>query len=221
MQFAQRQVFALAALLTSLAASAAAPTEVPQSVVKVAQANITRDTLRAPIRILASDEFEGRGPATRGDALARLYLATELETLGLKPGGENGGWEQSFDIVGVKAKLPASWDFTSQAKGGGKVSLGLSDDYIASSGVQSETAGFKDAGVVFVGYGIQAPPHLQRQQHVLLHHVDVEPGLFRHAQHEGPAVLQHRGSHRAVSQHLDCGFAGDAALLGQQHAFGG
>ena len=116
-------------------ATLAAPAayEVPEPVSRVAKAQITPAALRAPIRILASDEFEGRGPATRGDALARLYLSTELETLGYQPGGANGSWEQPFDIVGIKAKLPATWDFT--AKGGSKVSLRLSDDYVAGSGV--------------------------------------------------------------------------------------
>ena len=148
-------LFAALTILASVAALAAAPSyDVPAAVVKVALTQITRDTLRAPIRILASDEFEGRGPATRGDALARLYLSTELETLGLQPGGEKGSWEQPFDIVGVKAKLPATWDFTAK---GGLVSLKLGDDYIAGSGVQTPTAGFDNAQLVFVGYGIEAP----------------------------------------------------------------
>ena len=136
------RVPALAALLSAVAAQAAAPaTDIPAAVTKVAQAHITPATLRAPIRILASDEFEGRGPATRGDALARLYLSTELETLGFRPGGEKGGWEQPVDIVGIKAKLPASWDFTGPGKdNAGKVSLKLSDDYIAGSGVQTPSA---------------------------------------------------------------------------------
>jgi Zn-dependent M28 family amino/carboxypeptidase len=151
------RVPALAALLSAVAAQAAAPsTDIPAAVARVAQAHITPATLRAPIRILASDEFEGRGPATRGDALARLYLSTELETLGFKPGGENGGWEQPVDIVGIKAKLPATWDFTGK---GGPVSLKLSDDYIAGSGVQTPTAAIKDASLVFVGYGIEAPEY--------------------------------------------------------------
>jgi len=70
----------LGALFTAVSAFAAAPA-IPDAVARTGAAHITRDTLRAPIRILASDEFEGRGPATRGDALARLYLSTELETL--------------------------------------------------------------------------------------------------------------------------------------------
>src|SRR3954471_2146012 len=117
---------ALAALL-SVTALAASPTDIPGAVAALAEGHITAATLRAPIRILASDEFEGRGPATRGDALTRLYLSTELETLGLRPGGQNldksGGWEQAFDIVGIKAKLPATWDFTGK---NGPVSLKLS-----------------------------------------------------------------------------------------------
>ena len=145
------------AILGVAAAHGAGPSDaIPPAVADSAKAHLTRDTLRAPIRILASDEFEGRGPATRGDSLARLYLSTELETLGLKPGGEAGGWEQAFDIVGVKAKLPASWDFKSK---GGNVSLRLGDDYIAGSGVQTPTAAIDDAQLVFVGYGIEAPEY--------------------------------------------------------------
>ena len=147
---------ALVAVLSATAGAASSSADVPAAVAAVAKAQITPATLRAPIRILASDEFEGRGPATRGDALARLYLSTELETLGLKPGGEKGGWEQPFDIVGVKAKLPATWDFTGN---GGSTSLKLGDEYIAGSGVQTPTASIDNAPLVFVGYGIEAPEY--------------------------------------------------------------
>jgi len=49
---------------------------------QAAQAQITRNTLEAPIRFLADDLLEGRGPATRGDELALLYLANELRSMG-------------------------------------------------------------------------------------------------------------------------------------------
>jgi len=150
------RMFASATLLIVTAATAAAPGDIPAPVAQVAKGAITRDTLRAPIRILASDEFEGRGPATRGDALARLYLSTALEALGYLPGGEHRTWEQGFDIVGIKAKLPATWDFKGKS---GSISLKLSDDYIAGSGVQTPTASITDAPLVFVGYGIEAPEY--------------------------------------------------------------
>jgi hypothetical protein len=44
-----------------------------------AAAVITPELLRAHVKFLASDLLEGRGPSTRGDALAREYVATELE----------------------------------------------------------------------------------------------------------------------------------------------
>ena len=157
MHYTKPALVAITMLAARATLAAPAAYEVPEPVSRVAKAQITPAALRAPIRILASDEFEGRGPATRGDALARLYLSTELETLGYQPGGANGSWEQPFDIVGIKAKLPATWDFT--AKGGSKVSLRLSDDYVAGSGVQTPTAAINDAQLVFVGYGIEAPEY--------------------------------------------------------------
>jgi Zn-dependent M28 family amino/carboxypeptidase len=156
MKFMHRTALIVAcAILESTAAQAATPA-IPDAVAKVAKAQITPDILRAPIRFLASDELEGRGPATRGDALARLFLASQLESLGFQPGGENGSYEQTVDVVGVTAKLPTTWDFTGK---GGDISLKWSDDYIAGSGVQQPTAEIKDAPLVFVGYGIEAPEY--------------------------------------------------------------
>jgi hypothetical protein len=77
---------ALASAVLATVAFAQAP-PVPPTVEHAAKMYITRSTLEAPIRFLASDALEGRGPATRGDQLARLYLATQLEGLGFQPGG--------------------------------------------------------------------------------------------------------------------------------------
>jgi Zn-dependent M28 family amino/carboxypeptidase len=149
------------ALLTATSALAAQPAvDIPASVDATARAQITRGALEAPIRFLSDDLLEGRGPATRGDALARRYLAAELQSLGYLPGAPGGKWEQPVDVVGVTAQLPAQWTFKGRGKTRGKeVSLKLSDDFIAGSGVQSDSAGFSNAGLVFVGYGIEAPEY--------------------------------------------------------------
>jgi len=147
---------ALAAVVFVSAYAATPSFEIPAAVEAAAKAQITPAALSAPIRFLASDELEGRGPATRGDALARRYLAAELESLGYQPGGENGTWEQAVDVVSVTAKLPATWSFTGK---NGNVDLKWSEDYIAGSGVQTPSAEIKDAGLVFVGYGIEAPEY--------------------------------------------------------------
>jgi Zn-dependent M28 family amino/carboxypeptidase len=118
---------------------------------------IDRGSLEAPVRFLSDDLLEGRGPATRGDLLSRLYLASSLELLGFEPGGPGGSWQQPFEIVGVAAKMPDVWSF--EAAGGKRVDLRRWDDYIAGSGVQRERATLAGAGLVFVGYGIQAPEY--------------------------------------------------------------
>jgi len=125
-------------------------------------AGIHAPTLAAAVRFLSSDALEGRGPGSRGDQLARLFLSAELEALGLVPAGAagvgagTGSWEQSFAMIGIHSQAPASWDF---AGPGGKVALARWDDFIAASGVQSPAAAIQDAEVVFVGYGIQAPEY--------------------------------------------------------------
>src|SRR5215207_6874945 len=89
---------------------------------------INRDAIEGPIRFLADDLLEGRGPASRGDQLAQLYLSTTLEMLGYEPGGENGSYLQTLDIVGIDAKAPETWQFR---KGGQTLALKWSDQYIA------------------------------------------------------------------------------------------
>jgi len=156
--FSQKSTWALlsASLLVACTASVESPDGIPANVEAVAKAQINASSLAAPIRFLASDALEGRGPATRGDELARLYLAAELQSLGYLPGGEKGGWEQTVDVVGVTAQLPAVWSFAGEK---GTAELKLGDDYIAGSGVQTDTAAFKDAELVFVGFGIEAPEY--------------------------------------------------------------
>ncbi len=113
--------------------------------------------LAAWIADLSDDAMEGRGPGSAGDVMARQYIADAMAGMGLQPGAADGGWEQSFDIVGIDAEVPATWSFRSAE--GDSVDFAFHDEFIAHSGVQSEQATIEDAEVVFVGYGIQAPEH--------------------------------------------------------------
>jgi Zn-dependent M28 family amino/carboxypeptidase len=146
----------LAAVLLPASARAAPEAPLPAAVSLLAQTHITPGALLAPVRFLASDALEGRGPASRGDVLARLYLATELEGLGYQPGFPGGQWQQPLDVVGIKAEFPAIWSFRGQA-GGFEAAWGR--DYIAASGVQEPAASVQNSELVFVGYGIKAPEY--------------------------------------------------------------
>ena len=117
---------------------------------------ISGDYQREVIREVSDDRLEGRLPGAPGDAMARKYLIEQMTTLGLEPGGENGTWEQPFEIVGVDAGVPDEWVFTA---GDQRLSLSAGNEFIAFSGVQDDASAITDAELVFVGYGIEAPEY--------------------------------------------------------------
>lgn len=145
----------LALTASGTAVAAPPPIFVPAGAPEAAK-SIDRASLAGPVRFLADDMLEGRAPSHRGDMLARLYVASEMESLGLLPGGPGGAWEQRFEVVGITTKAPDTWTF--QVPGDG-VTLRVWDEFIAASGVQAPEAAISNAELVFVGYGIQAPEY--------------------------------------------------------------
>lgn len=134
---------------TFLLTLAAAP---PARTVAAAERAIDAGAIRAHVRFLASDLLEGRGPGTRGDALAQAYIASQLESLGLRPAGTEG-FRQPFDIVGVDGHA-ATVQF---ARGDEQLLLRHPDEVIAVAGDDAARTALDRAELVFVGYGIQAP----------------------------------------------------------------
>jgi Zn-dependent M28 family amino/carboxypeptidase len=117
---------------------------------------ISDEYMREIIAEISSDAYEGRGPASRGDAKARAYLITRMQELGLEPGADDGSYEQLFDLVGINTIQPETWTFVSQGK---SVTLRQWDQYMINSDIHESHAEVTDAEVVFVGYGIQAPEY--------------------------------------------------------------
>jgi hypothetical protein len=66
------------------------------------------ERLLGHIRFLAADEMEGRGIGTRGLERAAEYIATELEKAGLKPGGDDGSWFQTWSEPGGPEGKPVT-----------------------------------------------------------------------------------------------------------------
>src|SRR4030095_6395294 len=58
----------------------------------------TSEELGRHVPALAAPEMEGRGSATEGGERAARYLESTLSALGLRPGGDNGTWRQSFVV---------------------------------------------------------------------------------------------------------------------------
>jgi Zn-dependent M28 family amino/carboxypeptidase len=121
-----------------------------------AAASISGDYMRGIVAEISHDSYEGRGPGSAGDVKARTWLAQQLEAIGLEPGGEDGSWEQPFDLVGVNATQPDTWTFDGHGK---SMTIKQWDQFIVGSGVQEERSEVENAELVFVGYGIQAPEY--------------------------------------------------------------
>src|SRR3981189_3842186 len=70
---------------------------------------ITPDGMLAHIKILASDEFEGRAPGTKGEELSVNYITEELAKVGLKPGNPNGYYLQEVPMAGITTEPTMSF----------------------------------------------------------------------------------------------------------------
>lgn len=119
-----------------------------------AAATIDQAYLQEVTAFLSSDALEGRAPGSEGDIAAQRYIAEQLEAAGATPAIDGGGFDQSFDIVGITADVPSTWNFVA---GDRSIDFAVSDDFIAGVGTQEEKVEIDGAEVVFVGYGIEAP----------------------------------------------------------------
>jgi Zn-dependent M28 family amino/carboxypeptidase len=110
---------------------------------------ITDAVIKEHIKVLASDEFEGRAPSTKGGTMAAEYLANQLKTIGIEPAGENGTYFQEVPII----ESIVNRNFALSVPG--KV-YRYYDDVVAFSGVERPQVQAQ-GDIVFVGHGIVAP----------------------------------------------------------------
>ena len=109
--------------------------------------------LHQHISVLASDEFEGRAPATPGEEQTINYLQSEFEALGIDPG--NG--ESYFQSVSVTEITTANDAVLTFSGSNYDVELEYATEMIVGSQQQIPTTSIVDSELVFVGYGVVAP----------------------------------------------------------------
>jgi Zn-dependent M28 family amino/carboxypeptidase len=124
---------------------------------KPASKGISRVRLLASIKTLASDEFEGRAPASRGEEKTIQYLTEQAKAIGLAPGNPDGTYVQKVPMLGITADPSMRLKFTS-AGGGQTMDLAFSKDFMAWTKHEAPEVSI-DAPMVFVGYGIVAPEY--------------------------------------------------------------
>ena len=82
------------------------------------------------IKVLSSDEYAGRAPASPGETLATTYIEDQFKKVGLKPGNLDGTYFQPVPLVGIKADPSAQLTFTNAANGQ-QETLKFADDFVA------------------------------------------------------------------------------------------
>src|SRR6185436_19350417 len=115
---------------------------------------LSGDSVLAHIRVLASDEFEGRAPGTHGEDQTIAYLASEFQRMGLTPGNPDCTYLQKVPLVGFSATPILSLRVNDRT-----IAFENLKDFVAVSRRQIEHVEVDDSPVVFVGYGIVAPEY--------------------------------------------------------------
>ena len=103
--------------------------------------------------VLASDEFEGRMPASIGETKSIEFLQAEFEKLGLKPGNGNSFF-QDVPMVVITADPSVRLDIT---KGWNALSFRYMDQFVAGTQRVMDNVSLSGSDMVFAGYGIVAP----------------------------------------------------------------
>ena len=118
---------------------------------------ISGNRLLENIKVLSSDEFEGRAPASKGEKLATEFIEAQFKQIGLKPGNPDGTYFQKVPLVGISTDPSAQLVFTDTTSGR-NMALKYADEFVAWT-PRLQPAVEIDADMIFVGYGVVAPEY--------------------------------------------------------------
>ena len=117
---------------------------------------IDQNAILERIKVLSSDEYEGRAPGTKGEELTVGYLTDESKKLGLQPGNPDGSYVQKVPLVGITG---AQGQPFTVARGGQKRTFKWSEDVVAFTKRVTDSVSIADSDMIFVGYGVTAPEY--------------------------------------------------------------
>ncbi len=104
------------------------------------------------VKVLASDDMEGRETGSPGLARAAAYIVQQVQKDGLQPAGSDGFYQP----VKLRSKqIDESQSSLTLVRNGREEPLALGEDAMFSTRVDLAPA--VDAPLVFVGYGLQVP----------------------------------------------------------------
>ena len=111
------------------------------------------DNYREHLRVLSTDEFEGRAPGTRGEELTIDYVTAEFERLGVEPVND-GSYLQAVPLVRIDPTQVTDLTLHHQ---GNDSTLSYRDEMMVWTPRVVEQVSLDSSDMVFVGYGVVAP----------------------------------------------------------------
>jgi Zn-dependent M28 family amino/carboxypeptidase len=114
---------------------------------------ISAERIREDVRVLASNEFEGRGPGEAGEHKTVEYLSRAFAAAGLEPGGTDGRWVQEVPLVRLDRLPGAELSVTVRGK---VLPLAIGDRATLALRNAGRTE-VVNAPLVFGGYGVVDP----------------------------------------------------------------
>jgi Zn-dependent M28 family amino/carboxypeptidase len=117
--------------------------------------DLDENAFREDVRMLASDEFEGRRPGTPGEDKTVTFLVERFRKLGLKP-GNGDSYLQQVPMAEITAGSDAS--LAIGGRGGSRL-LEYAKDMVIWTRREVPEAALRGSAMVFVGYGIVAPEY--------------------------------------------------------------
>lgn len=128
-----------------------ASTQITEQDVMAGWNSINAEQLAQHVKTLASDEFGGRAPSTKGEELTLAYLTEQFTALGFKP-GNGDSFLQEVPLVSIEADPNMTLNI------GGKDYQYKKDMVMGTSRISAKEA-INDSELVFVGYGVNAPEY--------------------------------------------------------------
>lgn len=126
-----------------------------ESRLRSAVESLTGQALAQDTRILASDEFEGRGLASKGEEKTIAFLQQEFTKIGLQP-GNGASFFQEIPMVVITAESGAKLEVKGKKKA---LVFKAGEEFVAKTQRVMETVSIADSEMVFAGYGIVAPEY--------------------------------------------------------------
>lgn len=110
-----------------------------------------QDFYKENVKILASDDFTGREPATEGGKKTTDFITEQFKQAGLKP-GNGDSYLQQVPLISIEAD--PNMELTL-----GDAKLKYFEQFVAGTSKPVESASLKNSELVFVGYGVVAPEY--------------------------------------------------------------